>query len=71
MIILSILGISQNIIGLRFITVDAYASAFSFYVDKNKFRYRKKDQQLVDKIDVIKKQNPERNISLYKDLKSI
>ena len=70
-VLLSILDISQNIVGLRFITVDAYASAFSFYVDKNKFRYHKKDQKLVDKIDVIKKQDPERNISLYKDLKSI
>ncbi len=67
-VLLSILDISQNIVGLRFITVDAYASAFSFYVDKNKFIYHKKDQKLVDKIDVIEKQDLKRNISLYKSI---
>lgn len=34
-VLLSILDISENIVGLRFITVDAYASAFGFYVEKN------------------------------------
>ena len=70
-VLLSILDISQNIVGLRFITVEAYASAFNFYVVKNKFKYRKNDQGLVDKMDMIKKQDPERSFSLYKDLKSI
>lgn len=48
-ILLSILDISQNIVGVRFITVEAYASAFEFYVDKNKFKYRKSDEKLVKK----------------------
>ena len=33
-VLLSILDISQNIVGLRFMTVDAYASAFGFYVEE-------------------------------------
>ena len=64
-VLLSILDISQNIVGLRFITVDAYASAFGFYVDKNKFKYLKNDQKYVDDIDTIIKKDPERSFSLY------
>ncbi len=70
-VLLSILDISQNIVGLRFITVDAYASAFGFYVDKNKFKYLKNDQKYVDDIDTIIKKDPERSFSLYEDIKSI
>ena len=70
-VLLSILDISQNIVGLRFITVDAYATAFGFYVEKNKFKYRKKDQKYVDCIKNIIKTDPERSFSLYKDIKSI
>lgn len=70
-ILLSILDISQNIVGVRFITVEAYASAFEFYVDKNKFKYRKSDEKLVKKMNIIKKQDPERCFDLYKDLKSL
>lgn len=70
-VLLSILDISQNIVGLRFITVDAYASAFDFYVEKNKFKYLKKNQKEVDNLNRIKKIDPERSFSLYKDIKSI
>lgn len=70
-VLLSILNISQNIVGVRFITIEAYARAFDFYVEKNKFKYRKKDEQYIEKMDIIKKQDPERPFTLYKDLKSI
>lgn len=70
-IMLSILDISKNIVGLRFITVEAYAKAFNFYVEKNKFKYRKNDKKFIDKLDMIIKQNPQRCFNLYKDLKSI
>ena len=70
-VLLSILDISENIVGLRFITVDAYASAFGFYVEKHKFKYLKKDQKEVDGLDRIIKVDPERSFSLYKDIKSI
>lgn len=68
---LSILDISENIVGLRFITVDAYATAFGFYVEKHKFKYLKKDQKEVDSLNRIIKVDPERSFSLYKDIKSI
>ena len=70
-VLLSILDISENIVGLRFITVDAYASAFGFYVEKHKFKYLKKDKKEVDSLDRIIKVDPERSFSLYKDIKSI
>ncbi len=71
-IMLSILDISKNIVGLRFITIEAYAKAFNFYVEKkNKFKYRKNDKKFIDKMDMIIKQNPQRCFNLYKDLKSI
>lgn len=56
---------------MRFITVEAYAKAFNFYVEKNKFKYRKNDKKFIDKMDMIIKQNPQRCFNLYKDLKSI
>lgn len=70
-VLLSILDISENIVGLRFITVDAYATAFGFYVEKHKFKYLKKNQKDVDGLDRIIKVDPERSFSLYKDIKSI
>ena len=70
-VLLSILDISENIVGLRFITVDAYANVFGFYVEKNKFKYLKKDQKHVDNLDRIIEVDPERSFSLYKDIKSI
>ena len=63
--------ISKNKVGLRFITVEAYAKAFGFYVNKNKFKYRKSDKKLVDDIDKIIKQDPTRSFYLYKDIKSL
>ena len=70
-VLLSILDIAESIVGLRFITVDAYATAFNFYVEKNKFKYRKKEQKSIDNLNEIIKRDPTRSFSLYKDLKSI
>ena len=71
-VLLSILDVSENIVGLRFITVDAYASAFGFYVvEKHKFKYLKKNQKEVDSLNRIIKVDPERSFSLYKDIKGI
>ena len=64
-------NISENIVGLRFITVDAYTTAFGFYVEKHKFKYLKKDQKDVNGLSRIIKVDPERSFSLYKDIKSI
>lgn len=70
-VLLSILHLSKTKVGLRFITVKAYAMAFNFYVKKNNFTYRKSDEKLVKKLDSIIKRNPERQFNLHLDLKDI
>lgn len=70
-ILLSILNLSKTKVGLRFVTVDAYATALNFYVKKNNFSSRKSDTETLKKIDKIKKQKPNRSFILYLDLKDI
>lgn len=70
-ILLSILNLSKTKVGLRFVTVDAYATSLNFYVKKNNFSSRKSDTETLKKIDKIKKQNPNRSFILYLDLKDI
>lgn len=70
-ILLSILNLSKTKVGLRFLTVDAYATSLNFYVKKNNFSSRKSDTETLKKIDKIKKQNPNRSFILYLDLKDI
>ena len=70
-ILLSILNLSKTKVGLRFVTVDAYATALNFYVKKNNFSSRKSDTETLKKIDKIKKQNPNRSFILYLDFKDI
>lgn len=57
--------------GLRFVSVDGYASAFKFYVTHNKFKNLKSDEKTLKKINVIKKQDPTRTFYLYLDLKEL
>ena len=52
-VLLSILCLSKNKVGLRFITVEAYASAFNFHVEKNNFSYIRSDAKNVEKLDKI------------------
>ena len=70
-VLLSILFLSKNKVGLRFITVEAYAMAFKFYVEKNNFSYRESDIKLIKNLDKIIKQDPERQFNLHLDLKDI
>ena len=70
-ILLSILNLSRTKIGLRFITVDSYAIALPFYVEKNNFNYRKSDLRNIQKLDKIIDHNPERQFVLHLDLKDI
>lgn len=62
---------SKNKVGLRFITVEAYATAFNFYVEKNNFSYRKSDAKLIKKLDKIIERDPERQFNLHLDLKDM
>lgn len=43
----------------------------NFYVDKNKFKYLTKNNDIIRNIETIKQINPERTIPLYIDLKNI
>jgi len=63
--------ISENI-GLRYITVDAYATAYDFY-RKNNFNHFQISSEInkVNKLEKIKKHNPEQTILMYQDLKII
>lgn len=46
----------KKAVGFKYITIDAYASAFEFYVYKHDFKYHKDDEKNVKKIkEIIKK----------------
>ena len=69
-VINSIRKLSENDVGLRFIIVEGYASAYNFYVVHNHFSNLKKDDELIkEKLDRIIQQNPEQTFYLYLDLK--
>ena len=70
-VLLNILNLSTSKVGLRFVTVDAYASAIDLYLRKNNFSCRRSDEKILRKLDQIKKHNPEQNFILYLDLKDI
>lgn len=70
-VLLNILQLSKTKLGIRFVTVEAYARAFNFYVKKNHFTYRKADIKLVKKLEDIIKKDPERIFHLQLDLKDI
>ena len=70
-VLLSILNLSKTKVGLRFVTVDAYATAVDFYVKKNNFSSRGSDAKILKKLDKIKRQDSERNFILFLDLKDI
>ena len=70
-VLLNILNLSTSKVGLRFVTIDAYASAIDLYLRKNSFSCRRSDEKILRKLDQIKKHNPEQNFILYLDLKDI
>ena len=52
--------------------VNAYAKAYSFYVEKNNFSYLKKDESKIkEKLEKIIKQDPKQTFYLYFDLKNL
>ena len=56
--------------GLRFIVVEGYVTAYNFYVVHNHFSNLKKDDKIIkEKLDRIIKHNPEQTFYLYFDLK--
>lgn len=68
-VINSIRKLSNNQVGLRFIIVEAYASAYTFYAFHNHFSNLKKDDKTIEeKLDKIIKQNLEQTFYLYLDI---
>lgn len=70
-ILVNIINIAKNDVGLRFVVVEGYASAYNFYVTHNHFKNLKSDEKILEKIDMIKKQDPTRTFYLYFDLKDL
>ena len=69
-VLLSLLNLSKNKIGFRFVLVEAYAIALDFYI-KNNFYTLESDEEALEKIDKIKKHNPKQCFNIYLDLKDI
>ena len=68
-VINSIRKLSDNDVGLRFIVVEGYTSAYNFYVVHNHFSNLKKDDKIIkEKLDRIIERNPEQTFYLYLDL---
>ena len=63
--------IAENDVGFRFVIVEGYASAYTFYATNNQFNNLKNDEKNLNKIDKIKKQDPTRTFYLYYDLKDL
>lgn len=70
-ILVNIIKIAESDVGLRFVVVEGYASAYDFYVTHNNFINLKKDDEILQKIDLIKKRDPTRTFYLYIDLKNL
>lgn len=70
-IISNIREIAETQVGLRFVIVEGYASAYNFYVTHNNFKNLKKDENKINHINQIKKQDPTRTFYLYFDLKDL
>ncbi|MBR0270369.1 MAG: GNAT family N-acetyltransferase [Methanobrevibacter sp.] len=67
----NIINLSENNVGLRFIVVNAYAKAYTFYVNHIGFENLKKDDKILENIDFIKNVDPERTFLLYLDIKNL
>ena len=68
-ILFNIKNIAENNVGLRFVTVEGYASAYKFYTDHNFINLKKDDDKIKEKLDIIIERNPEQTFYLYLDLR--
>ncbi len=71
-ILFNIKNIAETSVGLRFVTVDGYAKAYTFYVEHNNFvNLKKDDEKIRKKLDTIIERNPNQTFLLYLDLKKL
>ncbi|MBQ2636799.1 MAG: N-acetyltransferase [Methanobrevibacter sp.] len=69
-ILFNIKNLAENSVGLRFVTVEGYAKAYTFYVEHNNFiNLKKDDKKIKEELDIIIERNPEQTFYLYLDLK--
>ena len=58
-VLFNVKNIAENNVGLRFVTVEGYASAYKFYTDHNFINLKKDDDKIKEKLDIIIGRNPE------------
>ena len=69
-VLFNVKNIAENNVGLKFVTVEGYASAYQFYTDHNFINLKKKDDDKIkEKLDIIIERNPEQTFYLYLDLR--
>jgi len=70
-VIFNIKTIAEKDIGLRFVTIEAYAKAYEFYTKYNNFLNLIKDDKKLKRLDKIIKINPEHKFYLYQDINKL
>jgi predicted GNAT family N-acyltransferase len=68
-VLFNIKNIAENSVGLRFVTVEGYATAYNFYANHNFINLKKDDGKIKEKLDIIIERNPEETFYLYLDLR--
>ena len=68
-VLFNVKNIAENDVGLRFVTVEGYASAYTFYTNHNFISLKKDDENIKEKLDIIIERNPEQTFYLYLDLR--
>ena len=68
-VLFNIKNIAENSVGLRFVTVEGYATAYNFYANHNFINLKKDDEKIKEKLDIIIERNPEETFYLYLDLR--
>lgn len=52
-ILFNVKNIAENNVGLRFVTVEGYATAYNFYMDHNFNNLKKDDDKIKKQLDII------------------
>ena len=68
-VLFNVKNIAEDNVGLRFVTVEGYASAYNFYTNHNFINLKKDDDKIKEKLDIIIERNPEQTFYLYLDLR--
>lgn len=64
-VLFNVKNIAEDNAGLRFVTVEGYASAYNFYTNHNFINLEKDDDKIKEKLDIIIERNSEQTFYLY------